>query len=125
MTRFGGGRRLLMGSAVGATALVGALSPLLVSAQTPPSIQPGVGCAVRVEGPAGATSAKDEFAAQLAKALGKTQAEVERALAQVRAQFAEERENAPSVGAVAIMLPDATTLAPAAAQLGVTPEELA
>jgi hypothetical protein len=114
-----------MGSALGATALVGALSPLLVSAQTPPANQPGVACAVRVEGPAGVAGPKDDFAAQLAKALGKTQAEVEQALAQVRAQFAVERENRPGGGEMMIMLPDATALAPAAAQLGVTPEELA
>jgi hypothetical protein len=67
--------------------------------------------------------AQQRFAQQLAQALGKPESDVEQALAQFQQSLPKPPAGAPAqsvrVG------PDPTTLAAVAAQLGVTPQELA
>ena len=106
------------------------LLPGSAAAQTPTGVQPAPVPAVAptVCPPPGAMAVaavaitRAEFAAQLAKALGKTQAEVERALGQVEGELSPPEV----IGMVGVAVPagDDGLLDAVAARLGVTVEEL-
>ena len=123
--------RKYMAAVAGAALILGgaALVPGGARAQTP-EVQPApvpmhlpFACPAPEAGAVpGVLITRAEFAAQLAKALGKTQAEVERALDQVEGELP-----APEViGTVGVVMPvaDDGVLSAVAARLGVTSQEL-
>ena len=112
---------LAVGAAVGGAALLARVA----GAQTPPA--PGTPPAMRVRiacgevlGTEAVFVGRSEFAAQLARALGKAQADVERALEQVKSQVPP-----PEPVAIAAHPVADDHLTSIAARLGVTAKELA
>ena len=120
-------KRRWLASVAGALALSGALLTNIAAAQTPSPQPPRSAAADCPPPPTTAQIAEIQarFTADLATALGKAPADVQRALQEVERQFPAPSVPAVEPGQFLAIYDDVAALAPVAAQLGVTAQELA
>ena len=114
---------VVLAGSVLATGVAAAQTPPAASTEAAEQVQPAQACRLDPMSSAEIARMRSEFAAKLARALGMSATDVERALEQVEGQR-------PPLAADQVMTfearpIDASHLAPAAARLGVTSEELA